>query len=70
MFAGCGKWYLYVTLKENTIFNLQICNVDRKRGKSKTSTRPRPFRRVEKVKLVSYTVAKGNDILCVVGKRS
>ena len=58
MFAGCGKWYLDVTLKENTIFNLQICNVDRKRGKGKTSTRPRPFRRVEKVKLVSYTVER------------
>lgn len=58
MFAGCGKWYLYVTLKENAIFNLQICNVDRKRGKGKTSTKPRPFRQVEKVKLVSYTVER------------
>ena len=58
MFAGCGKWYLYVTLKENIIFNLQICNVDRKRGKDKTSTKPRPVRQVEKVKLVSYTVER------------
>lgn len=39
-------------------FNLQICNVDRKRVKGKTSTKLRPFRQVEKVKLVSYTVER------------
>ena len=29
-----------------------------KRGKGKTSTKPRPFRQVEKVKLVNYTVER------------